>query len=438
MRKEMIALAFVAVLLAGCTFPAPPGAPPGTGATDFSQVWQNWQGVAAIAVIMSAFFVSLGYMLGSFFNNEMIKGWAKSELLQVFASALIVGGVIWLVAMMTALSGSIAGYTGLACPAAPPMSNSPNMQQNANLLGLNDKYAASELIYAPCHILVAQLYLEIMYENLFEETRDILITGSLLSAISNFNLTVEMIIPPWTSITFVPFASVNMVFETLATVFDMLTKTMLLLKFQIYFLSFVWRALFPMLLVLGVIMRTFWFSRRLGGLLIAFAIGIYVAFPLLYTLAFYILDGTSAHSYVVSLEMDKGYWDVTSDQEWAIPKGVVPDAPVPTATGPAAPVPHAESNIMTIASRLHAIEDKNYIGDTLSIAATAIAPVQAGIPDQNNWLVGDGGVLEKMAKLLVFVTFVPFIALMGTIAFIKGLSPLLGGDVEIAGITHLI
>ena len=33
---------------------------------------------------------------------------------------------------------------------------------------------------------------------------------------------------------------------------------------------------------------------------------------------------------------------------------------------------------------------------------------------------------------------IPLISILVTIAFIKGLSPLLGGDVEIAGLTHLI
>ena len=91
-----------------------------------------------------------------------------------------------------------------------------------------------------------------------------------------------------------------------------------------------------------------------------------------------------------------------------------------------------------IAHRINFIENKNYIGDILSVGGSGIPITQIGQPQENNWVVGNDGVLENTAKLLIYATFIPFIVLMGTIAFIKGLSPLLGGDVEIAGITHLI
>ena len=266
MRKGLLALALVAIALAGCTFPAPPttGLP-----TNFSTIWygstMNWFGIACIAILMSAFFVSIAYMLGSFLNNAMIINWAKGELLQVFASALIVGGLFWLVSMMVAMSGALANSVELFGPGSTCPQYSGGGPPPEQLLNLQDPHAAKAIIFAPCHIMVAQQYLEITYENLFEMTRDLLVTGSLISAISNFNITWEALGPPWLSATFVPFASLNMIFETLMMSFDMLTKTMMLLKFQLYFLSFVWMALFPMLLVLGVILRTFWFSRRLGG-----------------------------------------------------------------------------------------------------------------------------------------------------------------------------
>ena len=117
MRKGLLALALVAIALAGCTFPAPPttGLP-----TNFSTIWygstMNWFGIACIAILMSAFFVSIAYMLGSFLNNAMIINWAKGELLQVFASALIVGGLFWLVSMMVAMSGALANSVELFGP----------------------------------------------------------------------------------------------------------------------------------------------------------------------------------------------------------------------------------------------------------------------------------------------------------------------------------
>lgn len=414
-RYGMFALlAVAAVLLAGCAFQAPPGS--GT-AVDFSVLWsnmgQNWLGVAAMAVLLSAFFVSFAYMLGNLLNNESIKGWAKSEFMQVLASALIIGGIFWVVSMVTALSASAAGYTGIDC-------------QNVDV---DDPIVYGEIVQAPCHINVAQQYIEIMYENVFHEARDLVKVASVLGVAAHFNITFEMLAPPWLSLTIVPLSPLNMVFETIALSFDMLTKIMLLLKMQLYFLSFVWRAFFPMLLIMGVIMRTFFFTRRLGGMLIALAIGIYIAYPMSYALAYYVLGGTSAQTYVVKLnsaelgEADLNMLDLQG------------------------------GNADNIAERINKLEGKKWMGDILSVGAAgagAVGPVvflgpvggpgalAPGAPIINNWVTGDNGIIESLAILMIYATFVPLLALMTTISFVKVLSPMLGGDADIAGITHLI
>ena len=64
MRREMLIVAFVALMLAGCTYDAPVSPPSGSGAADFTEMWSdNWHGIASIAILISAFVVSLAYML---------------------------------------------------------------------------------------------------------------------------------------------------------------------------------------------------------------------------------------------------------------------------------------------------------------------------------------------------------------------------------------
>jgi len=400
-------LAVAALALAGCTYPTPP--PSGTAAS-FGLIWANWMPIAGMAVIISASLVGLGYMLGSFLNNQQILAWAKGEFLQILASALIIGGLAWLVAMTTALSHEAAGYTGIDC---------------ANT-DVEDAYANAEIALAPCHINIAQQYLQIMYENVYHQNRQLLRAASALAVASNFNITLEMLVTPWLSLTIVPLAPLNMVYETMALIFDMLVKIMILLKFQIYLMSYIWRALFPMLLVGGVVLRTFWFSRRLGGLLIAIAIGLYLAYPLSYALAYYVLGGTSAGTYVVNIDA-----------------GAYEDANVDLNT--------LDGN--TLAQRIDKLEGKTWMGDVLSVGAVGLGAVVVGgaglplgapgalapgAPIIENWVAGEDGIIESTAILLIYATFVPFLALIATISFIKALSPMLGGDVDIAGITHLI
>jgi hypothetical protein len=45
---------------------------------------------------------------------------------------------------------------------------------------------------------------------------------------------------------------------------------------------------------------------------------------------------------------------------------------------------------------------------------------------------------NSIGRLMVPAFFLPVVIIIVTVAFVKGLSPLLGGDVEIAGLTHLI
>jgi hypothetical protein len=53
-------------------------------------------------------------------------------------------------------------------------------------------------------------------------------------------------------------------------------------------------------------------------------------------------------------------------------------------------------------------------------------------------LVGPGGVIDATARLVFFSMFFTLLSVFATVGAIKGLSPLLGGDTEIAGLTHLI
>ncbi len=56
----------------------------------------------------------------------------------------------------------------------------------------------------------------------------------------------------------------------------------------------------------------------------------------------------------------------------------------------------------------------------------------------NDELLGFNGVIDNLAKILIFSLVAPFIAIMVSLASAKVLSPMLGGDVEIAGLTRLI
>jgi hypothetical protein len=56
----------------------------------------------------------------------------------------------------------------------------------------------------------------------------------------------------------------------------------------------------------------------------------------------------------------------------------------------------------------------------------------------DEWIFADNGIINSMARMIFFSLFFSFLSVMSTIAAIKNISPMLGGDVEIAGLTHLV
>jgi len=53
-------------------------------------------------------------------------------------------------------------------------------------------------------------------------------------------------------------------------------------------------------------------------------------------------------------------------------------------------------------------------------------------------LISPGGVIDATARFVFFSMFFALLAVFATVGAIRSLSPLLGGDVELAGLTHLI
>ena len=53
-------------------------------------------------------------------------------------------------------------------------------------------------------------------------------------------------------------------------------------------------------------------------------------------------------------------------------------------------------------------------------------------------LIGPGGVIDATARFVFFSLFFALLSVFATVGAIRSLSPLLGGDIEPAGLTHLI
>jgi len=170
--------------------------------------------------------------------------------------------------------------------------------------------------------------------------------------------------------------------NTLEMVVNIMLKALGSLKFQEMVLV-VFQNLGGILFAAGIIFRVPWFTRKLGGLLVACAIGIYLIYPLVYVMGWYVVDRSTIDLTITINPPDTSATDIFN--------------------------PSGSTN--NLANMLFT----NY--------------------DPNNPQIG---LLDIAGRVYIPTLMIPVLAIFVTIGFIRHFSPMIGGDTEIAGLTHMI
>ncbi|MEM3060443.1 MAG: hypothetical protein QXF67_02830 [Candidatus Anstonellales archaeon] len=230
----------------------------------------NWQSASIIALAISLSIVSIAYIVGIGLNIPEIKVWANTELSQVFASALI---IISLIAIFSFLSSFLLSITAgqFACQ---PIQNQPYVISLGlcyldSLLSITNSTLKSNLIDA--------------FENAKKSSE-----REGVSTNTYYTL--------WAAYYSGKNAGYSMYTERYSYNFDVLSGIYSSLATQKSFLSNLAStnnpqsaSLSSVLIFYGVILRTFFFSRRLGGLLLAIGISLLLVWPMLYVFSWFTL-----------------------------------------------------------------------------------------------------------------------------------------------------
>ena len=91
-------------------------------------------------------------------------------------------------------------------------------------------------------------------------------------------------------------SSLNPLLTALDYIIEVLTAAIIAIEVQGILLKFVTIIAIPVLLPIGIVLRTFYFTRRLGGAIMAISIGLFSVFPLTY-----VLNASLASSYFNNL-----------------------------------------------------------------------------------------------------------------------------------------
>ncbi len=410
-------------------------------------VW-GWEYLAGVALAITVMLLALGYMASVLLGDEKMRAWVKKEVGQTVLSLLILVLAIALVGVLDQWLKTVSYITEEPTGKWSAYVNTVCCTSGVGGCTLERKRA--------CHIELATDFLHMLYETARMNAIACLNNYWTYGFLSNLSVSATSLLDDKQgNLNFAPFAGLAVPADFFSVLFEMSVKIMMLIRAQQVFLDYVWYAFFPVMMSMGLILRIFYFTRKLGGLLIALALATYVVFPMFYVVADAVLFGF----------MDPASWTA----QGGAPFGMVHNSDPATGgtalpiTDPNQPVNYGASdegkmifepgqgvnidlcndpaasqqqNEMLgladgFASAWKQYEGSRWYEDFLNFVKTdpAINPLGA---------FGPKGPIAVLATVMVFSVLVPFIGLMTTLAAVKYLSPLIGGDVEISVLSRLI
>jgi len=476
-------------------------------------MWGDWVWFAGAALGITTTLVGIVYMLSELLMNDKMKSWAKMELAEIFYSAIIISMAVVALptidgvvqgAFMVSNTGT-GGVAGAGMPCAGTVTSTWVPTTDYGVAG--SKHYTCQDICGPgiaasptsvyhgvesCHMRLGIWYMR----ELFDETKtfayDTYLSYINTAMIAAFSINIEFVFEAAGFFTMTPWAGFYTIGNAIkATVFDWAVKIMMLLKFQEVLLYFIATALFPALFVSGALLRTFPFTRKLGGLLLAMAITFYFIFPAFYAFGALVMLDIKHNPQVINAWFNSPANPANrlSTQAISTPIAIAtfgtaqvtpqnfPDPPIAnmmyingstTMHIPGGSYSAGDSEVALY--NLEGMDSKDYYalmedgknqgympGFDLGASQTeqqTDAALTSGWNSAQTWLGSvskeskldnflnvawkPNGPVDSMARLTFWSAFFSFISIIATIAGIRSLAVTFGGDIEIAGLTRLI
>jgi hypothetical protein len=448
-------------------------------------MWIGWLQLTGAALGIMTTLVAAVYALSELLMNDKMKQWAKVELAEIFYSAVIISFVVMgvgpidqVVQSSLGVSGGIGGAAMTGCDHGPVTSTYVPITDLGTFIGAR-KYVCEDICgpeiaantLSPyhgvdaCHMRLGMWYMREVFEEGKKFAFDTYSSYIWTSIASEFTINIEFMFEKAGFFTFTPwrgaFTIPNKVNEM---VFDWTIKIMMVDKFQEVFLHFIAIALFPSLLVSGAVLRTFAFTRKLGGLLLAMAIALYFIYPAFYAFGALILLNMKNDPVIIDawLADTKANPEHTKDPFIIDTMYIHGAIPMPGATG-------GTMDSADMQNELNKIEGKPYNpSDPLLPPSDMSSNKFSNMTDGQKkdamasmwdkaytWFTAisseskvdtpfikfawvKGGPVDIAARFTFWSMFFSLFGLLGTIAAIRSLSITFGGDIEIAGLTRLI
>ena len=240
----------------------------GSSSGFFKAGWfSDWPVSGAIGIAIAIAIIAIAAMFGIGFNLPEVKAFANAEISQAIISALLLLALLIAVAGMDQLSSLAiqSAHLPIQCTGGEP-----------------------------CYITASTYYLQTLYDTANEGARMELSQAIENQAAASYGSNLQ------TNFWYLGFAGTSIRInagksieaERAGAVFDTLSKLMVSIEAQKYFIYVISYGIAPLFLLLGLLLRTFFFTRKLGGLLLAIAIALFIVYPLTYVFSWFTLNVT--------------------------------------------------------------------------------------------------------------------------------------------------
>ena len=487
--------------------------------TNFATVEANLLPLVLAALLLDVCIVALWYFLGVLLANDAVRESAKGEYYQFLGTAFLVVLLVWGITTYSGVSYTILGSTKLMSPSSMTAlcgrieggshldllgaSNSllsgaqtPSGRQLVGICSMLDGDTLTDKINYP---LAAAA---VVTANLTAQTANNLngayTYDAFIGFLSNLKPTIGLCFAPppaaqclipgaalmgdyyRMTLSYVPYAGYSMLFSGMGSIGTLLNMSVESYIAQLLIISialYVW----PYLLFGGLVLRSTFFTRKIGGLLIAITLGIIVIFPTIFGIEYVSLGNglpgatsilptstganatygfnlvttipgnvaTDASGNVITSNYIVNFFVAPSMQNIAMANGCWPKfstagalADVFTSgglgltVGSVSPNPLAGAELADIFYLLNPFANvASGIGQQIVSSGTFFLP--ASCPPQGA-LATNMEMLNAYGVIGVTSYFLPIINLIMTLSAIIGMSGLMGGDTKLEGLSRFV
>ncbi|MCX8163351.1 MAG: NADH-quinone oxidoreductase subunit J [Candidatus Micrarchaeota archaeon] len=234
-----------------------------------SLILSNFSTFLILFLAFAIIFLVLGYFGASFFDLADVKALIKTEIGQLFITSFLVAVILGSILALDSLIISSSNYLVSPCP--------ENYVYDKNI----PRYIEYSNCYLDNLIKLADSALRATLEESIRLGRDTFFNRG-------FQMNIYFLAYSETSR---PGAYKRLDVEIKTTEGQFLSSFLISLMAQKTFLNFIAPVFGPFLILLGVLFRTFFFTRKIGGLFIAIGLGLFLIWPLTYLISWFTFRG---------------------------------------------------------------------------------------------------------------------------------------------------